>query len=263
MKTMAFIGTGNMGSAILRAVCRTTQPSEIVIANRTPEKAMRLVEECGCVMSQSNAAAARNAKYVVLGVKPYAVCDVLREIAPVLTDDQIIVSISAGVSSEEMREAMGRSNPIIRLLPNLPCSIGKGIMLIVPCGDVDEKIVEELQDLFSACGLVDRTDEAHAEAGMVVEGCTPAFAYMFLEAVADAGVAAGLTRSQSITWAAQAVAGAAGMVLETGKHPGQLKDEVCSPGGTTIQGVRALEEHGFRGAVMDAVLAAYRKGSGK
>lgn len=259
MKTMAFIGTGNMGSAIVRAVCRTTDPSEVVIANRTPAKALRLVEECGCVMSQSNSAAATNAKYVVLGVKPNVVCDVLREISPVLTEDQIIVSMSAGVTSGQMREALGKNNPIVRLLPNMPCSIGKGIMLIIPCGEIDEKVVEELRDLFSACGLTDFTDEAHADVGMVIEGCTPAYAYMFIEALADGAVAAGLTRDKAIQWAAQAVAGAAAMVLESGKHPEQLKDEVCSPGGTTIQGVRALEAGGFRSAAMEAVLAAAGK----
>ena len=259
MKTMAFIGTGNMGSAIVRAVCQTTEPSEIVIANRSPEKALKLVEECGCVMSQSNTACARNAKYVVLGVKPNVVCDVLREISPVLTDDQIIISMSAGITSQQMREALGRPNPIIRVLPNMPCAIGKGIMLIVPCGSVEEKIVEELRDLFAGCGLIDITDESHADAGMVIEGCTPAFTYMFIEALADGAVAMGLTRKQATEWAAQAVAGAAAMVLESNKHPEQLKDEVCSPGGTTIQGVRVLEEGGFRASAMNAVIAACKK----
>ena len=259
MKTMAFIGTGNMGSAIVRAVCQTTEPSEIVIANRSPEKALQLVEECGCVMSQSNSACARNAKYVVLGVKPNAVCEVLREISPVLTDEQIIVSMSAGVTSQQMRQALGRPNPIIRVLPNMPCAIGKGILLIVPCGEIDEKIVEELRDLFAGCGMTDITDEAHADAGMVIEGCTPAFTYMFIEALADGAVAMGLSRQQATEWAAQAVAGAAAMVLEGSKHPEQLKDEVCSPGGTTIQGVRVLEERGFRGAAMNAVIAACQK----
>lgn len=259
MKTMAFIGTGNMGSAIVRAVCRQTDPSEICIANRTPQKAKALVEECGCVMSQSNSAAARGAKFVVLGVKPNIVCDVLREIAPVLTDDQIIVSMSAGVTSEAMREALGRTNPIIRVLPNTPCAIGKGIMLIAPCGHIDEEYVDELKDLFSGCGLVDFTDEAHADAGLVIEGCTPAFAYIFIEALADGAVATGLPRANALQWAAQSVLGAASMVLESGRHPGELKDAVCSPGGTTIEGVKALEEHGFRAAAMDAVVRAYQK----
>lgn len=259
MKTMAFLGTGNMGSAIIRAVCRMTEPSEIVIANRTSRKAQTLAEECGCVMSQSNSAAARAAKYVVLGVKPDGICAVLKEITPILTDDQIIVSMAAGVSSDKLREALGRPNPIIRILPNTPCAIGKGIMLIVPCGDMDPEILNELKDIFSGCGLVDITDEKHADAGMVIEGCTPAYTYMFIEALADGAVKTGLPRAKALEWAAQAVAGAASMVVETGKHPGQLKDAVCSPGGTTIEGVATLEEHGFRAAAMDAVCRAYNK----
>ena len=116
---------------------------------------------------------------------------------------------------------------------------------------------------FSGCGLVGFTDEEHADAGMVIEGCTPAFAYMFIEALADGAVHTGLTRSQATRWAAQAVAGAAAMVLEGGRHPGQFKDEVCSPGGVTIEGVRVLERGGFRGAVMDAVIAAHRQTGGE
>lgn len=262
MKTMAFIGTGNMGSAIVRAVCRQTEPSEIVVANRTPQKAMKLVEECGCVMSQSNSAAAKNAKYVVLGVKPNVVCDVLREIAPVLTEEQIIVSMSARVTSEQMREALGKNNRIVRVLPNMPCAIGKGTMLIIPCGDVPAEVVEELSDLFSGCGTIGYVDEAHADIGMVVEGCVPAFAYMFIEAAADGAVKAGLTRKQATEWVAQAVAGAAAMVLESGKHPEELKDEVCSPAGMTIEGVKTLEDYSFRAAVLNAICSAYEKNSG-
>lgn len=259
MKTMAFIGTGNMGSAIIRAVCHRTEPSEICISNRTPKKALALAEECGCVMSQSNSAAARGAKYVVLGVKPNVIFEVLREIAPVLTDDQIIISMSAGTSSESMRQALGKANPIVRLLPNMPCSIGKGIMMIVPCGKIEEDVLHELRDLFSGCGHVDFTDEAHADAAMVIEGCTPAYAYMFIEALADGAVHTGIPRDKAVKLAAEAVAGAAAMILETEKHPGTLKDEVCSPGGTTIEGVRTLEKGAFRGSVMDAVINAYEK----
>ncbi len=262
MKTMAVIGTGNMGGAIVRAVCRGTQPSEICIANRTPEKARRLANECGCVMSQSNSAAARGAKYVMFGVKPQAVCPVLEELAPTLTEEQVIISMSAGVTAQQMRCALGKDNRIVRILPNTSCAIGKGVMLIVPCFDMDREMAEELSDLFSGCGMVGFTDESHADAGMVIEGCTPAFAYMFIEALADGAVHTGLTREQATEWAAQAVAGAAAMVLETGRHPGRLKDEVCSPGGVTIEGVRALEQHGFRGAVMDAVICAHRCSEG-
>lgn len=263
MKTLAVIGTGNMGGAIVRAVCRGTEPSEVCIANRTPEKARLLAEECRCVMSQSGAAAARGAKYVLLGVKPGDVPAVLAELSPILTEQQVIVSMASGVTAREIHRALGRDNRVVRVLPNTPCAIGRGVMLIVPCFDMDREMREELCDLFSGCGLVGFTDEEHADAGMVIEGCTPAFAYMFIEALADGAVHTGLTRSQATRWAAQAVAGAAAMVLEGGRHPGQLKDEVCSPGGVTIEGVRVLERSGFRGAVMDAVIAAHRHTGGE
>ncbi len=262
MKTLAVIGTGNMGGAVVRAVCRGTEPSEVCIANRTPEKARRLAEECGCVMSQSGAAAARGAKYVLLGVKPGDVTPALEEIAPILTDEQVIISMVSGVTAQEIHRALGRGNRVVRVLPNTPCAIGKGVMLIVPCFDMEREMADELCDLFSGCGLVGFTDEAHADAGMVIEGCTPAFAYMFIEALADGAVHTGLSREQATQWAAQAVAGAAAMVLESGRHPGRLKDEVCSPGGVTIEGVRVLERRGFRGAVTDAVVAAHERSGG-
>lgn len=262
MKTLAVIGTGNMGGAIVRAVCRGTQPAEVCIANRTPEKARALTEECGCVMSQSGAAAARGAKYVLLGVKPGDMPAVLEELKPILTDEQVIISMASGVTAQDIRNVLGREIRVVRILPNTPCAIGRGVMLIVPCFDMEREMSEELCDLFSGCGLVGFTDETHADAGMVTEGCTPAFAYMFIEALADGAVHTGLTRAQATRWAAQAVAGAAAMVLESGRCPGQLKDEVCSPGGVTIEGVRVLERRGFRGAVMDAVIAAHERSKG-
>lgn len=263
MKTLAVIGTGNMGGAIVRAVCRSTEPSEVCIANRTPEKARTLAEECGCVMSQSSAAAARGAKYVLLGVKPGDVPAVLEELSPVLTGEQVVVSMASGVTAQDISRALGRDTRVVRVLPNTPCAVGRGIMLIVPCFEMGGEMADELCDLFSGCGLVGFTDEAHADAGMVIEGCTPAFAYMFIEALADGAVQTGLTREQATRWAAQAVAGAAAMVLETGSHPGRLKDEVCSPGGVTIEGVRVLERRGFRGAVTDAVVRAHECSVGK
>lgn len=258
MKKIAFIGTGNMGSAIVRAVVKTVQPDTVCISNRTRNKSEALASECGCEVAADNLACAKDADYIFLGVKPYAIRDVLREIAPILTKGQAIVSMAAGVESSAMRDIVPK-NPIVRILPNTPCAIGKGLVLIVPCGDAAKDTVDTLAKLLAPCGRVDFTDEAHADAGMVIGGCTPAFTYQFIEALADGGVLSGLPRAQAISWAAQAVAGGAEMVLHSGKHPGQLKDEVCSPGGSTIEGVKALESHAFRGAVMEAVEAAFEK----
>ena len=259
MKKTAFIGCGNMGSAIVRAVCRSTDPETIYVSNRSAEKACALAADCGCIFCQSNLEAVRGADCIILGVKPWQIGDVLLQIRPLLLGHELIVSMAAGVSGSAIREKLPSGNPIVRILPNTPCAIGKGLMLIAPCGDVDEALLRDLEQLLSPCGLVFRTDEDHAEAGMTVGGCTPAFTYMFIEALADGGVKAGLKRSDALRWAAQAVAGAAEMVLQSDLHPGALKDAVCSPGGATIEGVATLERGAFRGSVMDAVFNAAEK----
>lgn len=258
MKKIAFIGTGNMGGAIVRAVCRGSDPAAVWISNRTRSRSEALAGECGCRIAADNTACARDAEFIFLGVKPYAIRDVLYEIKPVLTPGQVIVSMAAGVESRAMREIVPE-NPILRILPNTPCAIGKGLVLLVPCGDVESNAVDMLAELLAPCGRIDFTDEAHADAGMVIGGCTPAFTDLFIEALADGAVAAGLPRGQALMWAAQAVAGSAETVLQSGKHPGQLKDEVCSPGGSTIEGVKALEARAFRGSVIQAVEAAFEK----
>ena len=258
MNKIAFIGTGNMGGAIVRAVCSVTQAEKVHISNRTAARSEALAQECGCRIAKDNNACAQDADFVFLGVKPYAVRDVLREIAPTLKKEQVIVSMAAGVESGAMRDIVP-DNSIVRILPNTPCAIGRGLVLIAPCGSVKQAKIDELAELLAPCGRVDFTDEAHADAGMTVGGATPAFTYQFIEALADGGVLTGLTRADALSWAAQAVAGSAELVLQSGKHPGQLKDEVCSPGGSTIEGIKTLEAHAFRAAAMKAVEAAYEK----
>ena len=257
---LSFIGTGNMGGAIARAVCTAVDPGSVYVSNRSLAKAELLADDLGCRVCPTNPDCARGADYIFLGVKPNMIRDVLREIAPVLQDWQVIVSMAAGVTGDAMRDALdGRENPIVRILPNTPCAIGRGLMLIAPCGDVGPEILSELTELLAPCGRIGYTDEAHADAGMVIGGCTPAYTYMFIEALADGAVRSGLTRQDALNWAAQAVSGAAELLLQSGAHPGVLKDAVCSPGGSTIEGVRTLEAAGFRGAVMDAVSAACEK----
>lgn len=259
MRKISFIGTGNMGGAILRAVCKRTDAEGVFVSNRSFEKSRAVASETGCIACRDNAECARGADIVFIGVKPEGVRGVLAEISSVLRPDTLVVSMAAGVDSAAMIRALGRKAPIVRILPNTPCAIGRGLVLLAPCGDVEEGALAELEDILSGCGMTARTDETHADAGMTVGGCTPAFTYMFIEALADGGVAAGLPRDKALAWAAQAVAGAAEMVLKSGEHPGRLKDRVCSPGGSTIQGVRALEEHGLRAAAMDAVIRAFEK----
>lgn len=256
---LSFIGVGNMGGAIYRAVIQKIVPDCCFLSNRSFEKTKRVVSKFGGNACESNTDCAWNADIVFLGVKPYSVREVLEEIAPVLREDTVIVSMAAGVSGDTMRQALSRDNPIIRIMPNTPCEIGKGLVLLAPCGDVKLETIRMLSDLLSCCGNVYITDEAHAEAAMTIGGCTPAFTYLFIEALADGAVRTGIPRKEALEWAAQAVAGSAEMVLKTNRHPGALKDSVCSPGGSTIEGIAVLESRGFRSAAMDAVVAACEK----
>ena len=257
-RKIGFIGTGNMGGAIATAVAG--QGAEILLANRTPEKAQALAEQLGARVVK-NPEAAGESDLLFLGVKPQMMEGMLRDIAPVLRAREtpfVLVTMAAGLTCESIRDMVGGDYPVIRIMPNTPCAIGKGVVQYCSLG-VGEEELEEFAALMAPAGLIDRVDEKLIDAACAVSGCGPAFAYLFMEALADGAVACGLPRDKAMAYAAQMVAGSAEMVLRSGKHPGVLKDAVCSPGGSTIQGVRALEERGFRAAAMNAVIAAYEK----
>ena len=265
MKTAAFIGTGNMGGALARAACRALSPAEVILTNRTSAKAEALARELGCEAAPSNAEAVRNAAYIFLGVKPQLYADLAEELIPVLRScheagqDKVLISMAAGLTLDTLKElyaGAGYDVPILRIMPNTCVAIGKGVVALSGSGEVHLAAVE---NILSAAGLVERVPEHLMDAFTSVAGCGPAFVYPFIEALADGGVMAGLPRAQAQRYAAQTVLGAAAMVLESGKHPGQLKDEVCSPGGSTIAGVAELERAGMRSAVTDAVLASWER----
>lgn len=259
-KIYGFIGTGNMGGALARAVRRTQDGGQILLANRSPEKACALAEELGA-WTVDNCTLAQRAYYIFLGVKPQMMEAVLSEIAPVLAgrrDRFLLVSMAAGLTLERIQEMAGGKYPLIRIMPNTPVSVGEG-MVLYTCSLGAEEDIGDFLDGCKAAGRFSRIPEQLMDAASAVAGCGPAFADLFLEALADGGVACGLPRDRALEYAAQMLAGAARLALESGEHPGRLKDAVCSPGGTTIQGVRKLEEGGFRGNVMNAVIAAYEK----
>ena len=166
--------------------------------------------------------------------------------------------MAAGLTCDTIRDMAGGDYPVIRIMPNTPCAIGKGVVQYCGLG-VEEEELAEFAALMAPAGLIDRVEEKLIDAASALSGCGPAFAYLFIEALADGAVACGLPRDKALAYAAQMLAGSAELALNSGKHPGALKDAVCSPGGTTIQGVRALEEGGFRAAAMNAVIAAYEK----
>ena len=253
---IGFIGTGNMGGAVARVIAK----EGMLFSNRTPEKAAKIAKELNGALS-TNVEIAKKCDLIFLAVKPKIVKVVLDEIKPYLDerkDKFTLVTMAAGVSIDEIQKMAG-DYPVIRMMPNTPITTGSGVVQYC-VKDADSKMFEELM---KDAGLVDEIEEGLMDAASAVSGCGPAFCYMFIEALADGGVACGLPRKKALQYAAKMVEGAGKLVLESGEHPGKLKDDVCSPGGTTIQGVRALEKGGFRSAAMEAVIADYEKTIGK
>ncbi len=260
MLTLGFIGTGNMGGALAQAAAKS-ENNRLLLANRHPEKAQRLREKIGGELTDSRSAAAK-ADYIFLGVKPQMLEALFAEIRDTLsarTDRFVLVSMAAGTSIDKVKCLTGGDYPVIRIMPNTPASIGQGMILYACSQEVTKEEENIFLEAMTAAGRFSPLEEKLIDAGSAVSGCSPAFVDLFIEALADGGVACGLPRAQALEFAAQMTAGSARLILESGRHPGELKDAVCSPGGTTIQGVRTLEEAGFRAAVMNAVIAAYEK----
>ncbi len=258
---LGFIGAGNMGSALAHAARRTLSGTQIRLSNRTPEKAAALARELGA-STGTNRDLAEWADFLFLGVKPQMMEQMLAEIAPVLAgrkDRFILVTMAAGLPMTRIQEMAGGDYPVFRIMPNTPCSIGEGMLLYTRGPGVTEEEEALYLEAMQGAGRFSAIPERLMDAGSAVAGCGPAFVDLFLEAMADGGVACGIPRAQAMEFAAQMMVGAAKLMLETGRHPGALKDAVCSPGGSTIQGVRTLEKNGFRGAVIDAVIAACEK----
>ncbi len=267
MKTAAFIGVGNMGSALARAACRAVSPDQVILSNRSPAKAEALAAELGCAASGS-AQAVQEARHIFLCVKPNCFPALAEELVPVLRQcheqgqDKVLVSIAAGLQLDTLYQwfdGVDYPVPILRVMPNTCAAIGRGMLALCARDGEPEDHLRAVEQILSGAGLVERIPESLMDQFSAVAGCGPAFVYPFIEALADGGVMTGLPRQQALRYAAQTVLGAAAMVLETGQHPGELKDAVCSPGGSTIAGVAALERGGLRAAAINAVLAAFEK----
>lgn len=257
MKKIGFIGCGNMGSAIAKAISKT-EGFELFLADYDNNKAEALADEIKATAAD-NAFVFSKCDYIFLAVKPNVIKSVLedaKEYLSLRTDTPVLISIAAGVSINQIKEIYDKC-PIIRVMPNTPVSVGEGMVLYCNCGA--SYYIDEFKQFMQYSGLLYEIPEKLIDAASAVSGCGPAFAYMFCEALADGGVAAGLPRDMAMLFAAQMLKGSAEMLLKSGEHPGRLKDNVCSPGGSTIEGVLTLEEGSFRGAVSDAVLSAYYK----
>ena len=243
---VGFIGTGNMGGALAHAAAQSPAPAELLLSNRTPEKAQALAQQLGATVSD-NETIAQTCDYIFLGVKPQMMADLLARLRPILSRRQegfVLVSMAAGLTLQRLREMAGLSCPILRIMPNTACAVGAGLTLYVPSPEVTEEQLSAFLTLMSASGRLEPLEEHLIDAG---------------SAVADGAVTCGLPRDKARRYAAQMVLGTAQLALQSDQHTAAMKDAVCSPGGTTIAGVRALERGGFRSAAMEAVIAAYEK----
>ncbi len=263
-KKVGFIGCGNMGSAIAAAVAEIVDPEGILLADSAADKAQELAVSLGA-HTADNEEVARESDFIVLAVKPQMMEEMLRPLRGVLAEraergeEFVLVTIAAGLAIADIARMTGGDYPIIRIMPNTPVFVQEGMTLVCASPKVSEEAMREFQEMMGASGRLDRIPEEMIDAAGALSGCGPAYVYLFLEALADGAVECGLPRQNALEYACQTAIGAATMVLETGRHPGELKDAVCSPGGTTIEGVRALEAGGMRSAVMEAVKAAYDK----
>ena len=255
MSTFGFIGMGNMGYAMLKGLLKTYSPADIVFSCATDKKRVTVSDETGVRAASGNAECANSAKYIILAVKPQVYDAVIRNLMYVVTEEHVIISLSPSHSIDALKAKFEKPVRVVRAMPNTPALIGEamtGVAYDAMEFSFEEK--EVLDNFFKSFGTYRLVDEKLMNAVTCASGSSPAYVYMFIEAMADAAVAGGMPRQQAYKFAAQAVLGSAKMVLETGKHPGELKDMVCSPAGTTIQAVRVLEEKGMRSSVIEAMM---------
>lgn len=251
-----FIGCGNMGGALAHALCQTCK--DFAITDRSG-KGRKLAQELSC-QYLSVQEIAENCDRIFLGVKPHMMKDVLLPLQPILAKRKpLLISMAAGLEVSRIQELAGTVLPIIRIMPNTPVAIGKGVIQYCHNDPVTEDVLEDFRRDMACAGLLDRLEERLMDAGSAVSGSGPAYVYLFIEALADGAVACGIPRQKALEYAAMTVIGAGELMLAQGKHPGELKDAVCSPGGSTIAGIRALEQGAFRSAAMEAVIATYNR----
>ena len=256
-KEFALIGCGNMGTAIAKGivVAGLIAPADIVVSDVSEASQQRLAAELGCSGTCDNVDAVRDARIVLIAVKPQYLDDVVRGFADAVDPDALVVSIAAGVTLERLEGLLGGTRKIVRVMPNLPAMVLAGMSSLTPNANVTADEITHVKELFESFGRAEIVPEHLIDAVIAASGSSPAYVCVFIEALADAAVAEGMPRAQAYTFAEQAVLGTAKYLLETGMHPAVLKDMVSSPAGTTIEAVAALEAGGMRAAVIDAARA--------
>ncbi|MBQ3889000.1 MAG: pyrroline-5-carboxylate reductase [Clostridia bacterium] len=261
MRTAGFIGCGNMGSALARAAANAAGPENVYVCDVDSQKVRAFAEETDVNLSDAEYIAG-HCDYIFLAVKPQMLREAVGAITAVLeerTTDFVVVSMAAGVPLKTIESLFGFECPVIRIMPNIPAAAGKGLVLYAPNLFADRNDVADFCELMQDAGLLDKIEESKIDAASCVSGCGPAFVYLFIEALADGAVKCGLPRDKALLYAAQTLIGSSEMLLQSGRHPGELKDAVCSPAGSTIEGVKALEEGAFRADVINAVVRAYER----
>ena len=260
-KMIGFIGAGNMGSAMIGGICQSKliTPEQIIASSHTAATAEKIKNTYGILTTTSNTDVAKISDILFIAIKPYQFAAVLPAIADSLKKDCIIVSVAAGQSIASIEAYLGSHIKLVRAMPNTPALVGESMSALCSNQNVKTEELTYVKQLFECFGKAEIVPESMMDTVIGVSGSSPAYVYMFIEAMADAAVADGMPRAMAYKFAAQAVLGAAKMVLETGTHPGALKDAVCSPGGTTIEAVAALEAGGLRTTVIHAQRACVQK----
>lgn len=259
-KTIGFIGCGNMGKAMVEGIMKAqlVDGDHLIVANAHPEKLQNLRSTYG-ISVLDNKSVARKADILILAVKPYLYDSIIKEIRNVVKDDVIIVDIAAGIELDDLYEMFGREVKAVKAIPNTPALVLEAMSALTFGGKMSSEDQKDIIEIFESFGKACVVEEHLMDAVTAVSGSSPAYVFMFIEALADGAVLQGMPRKDAYQFAAQAVLGSAKMVLATNLHPGELKDMVCSPGGTTIEAVAKLEEKGLRAAVIEAMNACALK----
>lgn len=260
-KIIGFIGCGNMAQAIIGGIVKSNLVSnEKVIASNPSDKNLNLVKELYNIsITHDNKEVAKISDILILAVKPNKYFYIIDEIKPFLKDEVVIITIAAGITLEHMSNVMGDMAKVIRTMPNTPALVGEGMSALCANKNITKEELQDVVKIFESFGKIEMLEESLLDIVPAVSGSSPAYVYMFIEALGDGAVLQGMPREKAYKMAAQAVLGAAKMVLDTGEHPGKLKDDVCSPGGTTIAAVYTLEKNNFRAAVISAMESCSKK----
>lgn len=260
-KTIGFIGAGNMGYAIGGGIISSglVAKGNIIFSDASDERLAKVHQELGAKTCNSNVLVANESDILFLSVKPDMYPTVIEEIKDYVKKDVIIITIAAGVKLEKSRALFGKDLKIVRIMPNTPALVKESMSAVMPNEFISKEELDEVLVILNSFGKTEVVSEKLIDGVIAVSGSSPAYVFMMIEAMGDAAVASGLDRKRAYKFAAQAVLGSAKMVLETGMHPGELKDMVCSPKGTTIEAVKKLEEYGFRSALIKAMEACEKK----